>query len=285
MAKQVSNSGVQQVLKQRIWTALLLLPLVIAAIFVLPAQWFPILLAIIFLGGSWEYQRLAGLSGRASGYFLMLFQTIILLFLYWFQDYWDSTILMDLIVACAIWLLMFLRLVQFRDSTTVTTVYRWLSFATAIMSITIGWFSVSWIRLQEDGAWLILLLLLIVWAADVGAYFAGKTFGQTRLAPLISPGKTRAGLVGGLILAPLVGLLAAKLMPLGNIDAIHLVLLSLVVALVSVGGDLMISLHKRISGFKDSGNLLPGHGGILDRLDSLLVASPFFALGLLVVGL
>ena len=111
MAKQVSNSGVQRVLKQRIWTALLLLPMVIAAIFVLPEEWFPILLAIIFLGGSWEYQRLAGLSGRSSKYFLMLSQTIILLFLYWFKDYWDSTILMDLIVACAIWLLMFLRLV------------------------------------------------------------------------------------------------------------------------------------------------------------------------------
>jgi len=272
------------VLKQRILTALLLLPMVIAAIFALPAQWFPILLAIIFLGGSWEYQRLAGLSGRASRYLLMLSQTIILLFLYWFKDHWDSTILMDLIVGCAIWLLMFTRLVQYRDSATVTRVYRWLSFTTAIMSITIGWFSVCWIRLQEDGAWLILLLLLIVWAADVGAYFAGKTFGKTRLAPLISPGKTRAGLVGGLILAPLVGLLAAKLMPLGDIDATHLVLLSLVVALVSVGGDLMISLHKRTSGFKDSGNLLPGHGGILDRLDSLLVASPFFALGILVMG-
>jgi phosphatidate cytidylyltransferase len=131
---------------------------------------------------------------------------------------------------------------------------------------------------------LILLLLLTVWAADVGAYFAGKIFGKTRLAPHISPGKTRAGLVGGLFLAPLVTLLAANLMPLGHIEAVYLILLSFVTALVSVGGDLMISLHKRTSGFKDSGNLLPGHGGILDRLDSLLVASPFFALGLLILG-
>ena len=148
---------------------------------------------------------------------------------------------------------------------------------------------VDWglVPFAQDGAVIAQLLNSdgLCWEADFGAYFTGKTFGQTRLAPLISPGKTRAGLLGGLILAPLVGLLAAKLMPLGNIDATHLVLLSLVVALVSVGGDLMISLHKRISGFKDSGNLLPGHGGILDRLDSLLVASPFFALGLLVVGL
>jgi len=131
---------------------------------------------------------------------------------------------------------------------------------------------------------LILLLLLIVWAADTGAYFAGRRFGNSKLAPQISPGKTRAGLYGGLLLAPLVALLAVHMMPIEKIEALPLILLSLVTALVSVGGDLLISMHKRTSGFKDSGNLLPGHGGVLDRLDSLLAAAPFFALGLLVAG-
>ena len=271
-------------LKQRILTALLLLPLVMAAIFALPAEWFPIVLGIILLGGSWEYQRLAGLSGRRSAYFLMLLQIIILLFLFTFREYWDSTILMDLLVSCAIWLLLFIRLFKYRDDASVTPAYRTISFVTAILSITVGWFCVSWIRFQPEGDWLLLLLLLIVWAADIGAYFACKTFSKTKLAPHISPGKTRAGLVGGLILAPVVALIAATLMPLGHIEVINLVVLSFVVALVSVGGDLMISLHKRTSGFKDSGNLLPGHGGILDRLDSLLVAAPFFALGTLVMG-
>ena len=141
----------------------------------------------------------------------------------------------------------------------------------------------SWIRLQADGAWLILLLLLIVWAADTGAYFAGKTFGKKKLALHLSPGKTQAGLVGGLVTAPLVALLAAMLMPITGIDPTKLIVLSVVTALVSVGGDLLISLRKRISGFKDSGNLLPGHGGILDRIDSLLVAAPFFALFFLIL--
>ena len=131
---------------------------------------------------------------------------------------------------------------------------------------------------------MLLLLLLIVWAADVGAYFAGKTFGKNKLAPQISPGKTREGLVGGLVLAPVVALIATYFMPIAHIEFTHLVVLSLLVALVSVGGDLMISLHKRTSGFKDSGNILPGHGGILDRLDSLLVAAPFYALGVLAMG-
>ena len=271
-------------LKQRVLTALLLLPLVIAAIFALPTLWFPHLLALILLGGSWEYQRLAGLSGRSDSYILMFIQINIIALLYLYRDYWDSSILMSLTVSCVIWLLMFIRLFKFQNIAGLTPAYRKVSSVTAILTITIGWFCLSWIRLQEDGAWLILLLLLTVWAADIGAYFTGKNLGKTKLAPAISPGKTREGLIGGLLLAPVVALLSANLMPLGSIETNNLALLSFVVALVSVGGDLMISLHKRTSGYKDSGNLLPGHGGILDRLDSLLVASPFFALGTLVMG-
>lgn len=271
-------------LRLRIMTALVLLPLAMAAIFALPAQWFPFVLGIILLGGSWEYQRLAGLSGRASALILLTLQLIILAFLYTFRGYWDNTILMDLIVSCAIWLVMFVRLFKYRENSSVTPSYRTISFFTALLSITICWFCLSWIRFQADGAWMLLLLLLIVWAADIGAYVAGKTFGKNKLAPHISPGKTREGLVGGLVLAPVVAVIATYLMPIAHIEITSLVVLSILVALVSVGGDLMISLHKRTSGFKDSGNLLPGHGGILDRLDSLLVAAPFFALGMLVMG-
>lgn len=272
------------VLKQRVLTALLLLPLAMAAIFALPAQWFPILLALILLGGSWEYRRLAGISDHASGYLLMLIQTAILALAYRHRGQWDNDILMLMSLSCAAWLLMFVRLTLFRPDARPDRRYRAASFFTAILSISTGWFAISWIRLQSDGSWLILLLLLIVWAADTGAYFAGKQFGKKKLAPHISPGKTRAGLLGGLIAAPLMALLATNLMPVPHFAPVSLILLSLATALVSVAGDLMISLHKRTSGLKDSGNLLPGHGGILDRLDSLLAAAPFFAMGLLLTG-
>lgn len=271
-------------LKQRVLTALLLLPLVMAFIFALPPQWFPVLLAVVLLAGSWEYKRLAGLSGQASGYLLVFIQLIILTLLYKYRVQWDNSALLILCLCCAAWLLMFCRLLLYKPGDSVDGFYRIISFGTALASITTGWFGLSWIRLQTDGAWLILLLLLIVWAADTGAYFAGKTFGKRKLAVNLSPGKTQAGLAGGLITAPLVALLAAMLMPITGIEPIKLILLSLVTALVSVGGDLLISLHKRVSGFKDSGNLLPGHGGILDRIDSLLVAAPFFALVLLLLG-
>lgn len=272
------------VLKQRVLTALLLLPLVMAFIFALPAQWFPVLLAVVMLAGSWEYKRLAGLSGQASGYLLVLIQLIILSLLYKYRIQWDDSAMVILYICCAAWLLMFCRLPLYKPGNSVNGNYKIISFGTALLSITTGWFGLSWIRLQADGAWLILLLLLIVWAADTGAYFAGKTFGKKKLAVHLSPGKTQAGLVGGLVTAPLVALLAAMLMPITGIDPTKLIVLSVVTALVSVGGDLLISLHKRISGFKDSGNLLPGHGGILDRIDSLLVAAPFFALLLLILG-
>ncbi|MCP4046677.1 MAG: phosphatidate cytidylyltransferase, partial [Gammaproteobacteria bacterium] len=205
-------------------------------------------------------------------------------FLFNYRDHWDNNILVYMSVSCALWLLMFIRLSRYQSETRPDRIYQLVSLATAIVSITTGWFALSWLRMQVDGAWLILLLLLIVWATDTGAYFTGKTFGKSKLAPQISPGKTRAGLLGGLIAAPLIALLATYLMPVANINSAWLILLGLSTALVSAGGDLLISLHKRTSGVKDSGNLLPGHGGILDRVDSLIAAAPFFALGLLVSG-
>lgn len=271
-------------LKQRVITVLLLLPLVMALIFALPALWFLILLAIILLGGSWEYRRLAGFSDHVAGYSLLLVQAFILAALIKFRGHWDAGILVYMTASCVAWLLMFIRLPLYRPGTAPDNTYRAIAGVTAIVSITTGWLALSWLRIQPEGSWLILLLLLIVWAADTGAYFAGKKFGKRKLAPHISPGKTQAGLLGGLIAAPLVALLAAKLMPLASFEPVKLILLSLVTALVSVGGDLMVSLHKRTSGFKDSSHLLPGHGGILDRIDSLLSAAPFFALGLLVSG-
>src|SRR5690606_8987118 len=130
----------------------------------------------------------------------------------------------------------------------------------------------------------ILLLLLIVWAADTGAYFSGKAFGKKKLAPHISPGKTIAGLFGGLILAATIAWFAVHILPpvqlLLPLQTVQVLWLSLITVLVSVGGDLMVSMHKRTSGHKDSSQLLPGHGGLLDRLDSLLSAAPFYALGL-----
>lgn len=271
-------------LKQRVFTALLLLPLVLAIIFALPPASLMLLVALVLLRGAWEYTQLASLESKPGAWSLVVIQAIVFGVLFSTRETWGGAALLTMSACSIAWLLMFLRLLFYRPGQQPDNTYRSVSFITAIISISSGWFAISWIRMLDDGSWLILLLLLIVWAADTGAYFAGKSFGKRKLAPSVSPGKTMAGLVGGLILSPLVALLAMNLMPVKPLEPMTLIMLSVVTALISVGGDLLISMHKRTSGLKDSGNLLPGHGGILDRLDSLLAAAPFFALGLLVSG-
>jgi len=122
---------------------------------------------------------------------------------------------------------------------------------------------------------------VLVWAADVGAYFVGKRFGVRKLAPAVSPGKTWAGVGGGVVLALLVAAVGANLFEL---PVISFLVLCLYAALISVVGDLTVSMFKRGQGLKDSGRLLPGHGGLLDRIDSLLAASPVLVLGLIHLG-
>jgi phosphatidate cytidylyltransferase len=128
----------------------------------------------------------------------------------------------------------------------------------------------------SGAAWIVFMVLLVA-AADIGAYFAGRAFGRRRLAPRVSPGKTWEGLAGGLLLAAAVAAAGARVL---GLPPLPVVMLGLVVALASVVGDLTESMMKRAAGLKDSGRLLPGHGGVLDRIDSITAAVPFYVLGL-----
>ncbi|MES9871768.1 MAG: phosphatidate cytidylyltransferase, partial [Candidatus Sedimenticola sp. 6PFRAG7] len=135
----------------------------------------------------------------------------------------------------------------------------------------------------EKGPMLLLFSLTLTWVADSGAYFAGRRWGRVKLAPAISPGKTREGVYGALAGSVLWGLLLAWYAPeLGPLPI--LVIFCLLVCVISVIGDLFESLLKRQAGIKDSGNLLPGHGGVLDRIDSMTAVAPVFAFGLLLLG-
>jgi phosphatidate cytidylyltransferase len=130
---------------------------------------------------------------------------------------------------------------------------------------------------------MLLFALIIIWAADIGAYFAGKRFGRVKLAPSISPGKTWEGVIGGLIAVVLV--LVTVRYYWVEVDLAVVVPLGLAVATLSVVGDLTVSMFKRNAGLKDSGRIFPGHGGVLDRIDSVTAASPLFALGIGWAGL
>lgn len=138
-----------------------------------------------------------------------------------------------------------------------------------------AWYAVLRLFQSPEGPWLLVWVVAIVAAADIGAYFVGRSWGQTKLAPRISPGKTREGLLGGVVCAALAGALGAWLI---GLSPLALGLAGVCIALISVVGDLTVSACKRNAGLKDSGWILPGHGGVMDRIDSLIAALPLFVL-------
>jgi phosphatidate cytidylyltransferase len=139
---------------------------------------------------------------------------------------------------------------------------------------------VALLWLQIYDRWLLVGLFVLIWSADTAAYFAGRAWGKRRLASQISPGKTWAGALAAVAVAPLVGLLVARLPTSVHLSLPRIAALASVVVIASIVGDLFESLLKRRGGFKDSGTLLPGHGGVLDRIDSLLAAAPIYATAL-----
>ena len=164
-----------------------------------------------------------------------------------------------------------------------TPIGRGIGAVCGVLVILPAWVGlVTLLGTAQRGAEYVLFVLSIVWAADVGAYFVGRRIGRTRLAPRVSPGKTWEGVIGGMIAASIAALLGSSW--LGQPPA-TLLPLALSIAAISIVGDLTVSMFKRNAGLKDSGNLFPGHGGVLDRIDSVTAAVPLFALYATWVGL
>ena len=182
---------------------------------------------------------------------------------------------------CAWWLVMLVWIARYPVGFDAQHPPSWVKAGAGLLVVPGTSSAIVLLHGRTDGALTLLFALALVWAADVGAYFAGRAFGRHKLAPAVSPGKTWEGVAGGLALAMVVAAIAGTwLFGLsGNRWAPFLLLCGLIV-LVSIVGDLGESLLKRQAGAKDSGTLLPGHGGMLDRIDSLLAALPAMALGL-----
>jgi phosphatidate cytidylyltransferase len=264
-------------LKTRILTALIILPATLALVFLAPAWLFRLALGVLMMIGCWEYRRLADLS-REAGWALLALQAAIVtgLLLTWPEAARDAWLLLQ--GACVAWLLLFTRLALYRPGDTPDARYRRLGFASAVGALSFCLFALCWLREQALGDFLVFQLILMIWAADVGAYFSGRFLGRHKLAPRISPNKTWEGAFGGIALATAAAFLLTSLVEGLEATPTALVLLSVVTTLASVGGDLFVSIHKRTVGLKDTGRLFPGHGGVLDRYDSLLAGAPFFAL-------
>ncbi|MGH8157596.1 MAG: CDP-archaeol synthase [Rhodanobacter sp.] len=271
-------------LLQRTLTALVLAPLVILIILLSSTAVFAVIVTLAFLAALWEWTQLSGLKSRPWRIGLLLVATLVFALLWWAH----TTALTPLMLAVGVawWLLACVWLRHFAFAAAPTRENLVLKLLAGAFVIFPAWVAlISLHDNQPHGHWWTLLALVIVWASDIGAYFSGRTFGKRKLAPQISPGKTWAGAYGALVAGLLVTLLGGWLLDVRGIPLTALGLLALFTVAVSIVGDLIESLMKRHAQVKDSGTIFPGHGGLMDRLDSVFAALPVFAAGLLLLGL
>lgn len=274
-------SGTSGMLSTRILTALVMVAVGLSALFALPAGGFSLFAIVVLVApGSWEAARMAGLDAKtAQAAFTVLVTGVTLAAWAHFDRLPIAGVLM---VACAAWLLAFCWLSRPALGRQAGRLVRAGKLALLGVVLFSTWFALSW--LQAASPWYVFMLLMLIAAADTFAFFTGRHFGGARLAPRISPGKTRSGAIGGLAGAAALTALAAVILPETPFSAAFAAGLGLIVGMISIGGDLFISLLKRQVDLKDTSRLLPGHGGILDRFDSLAAAVPFFSLAVLFHG-
>lgn len=259
-------------LKLRIVTAIIALVLIGLVLFVLPPQYAEWLIGLLLVAAAWEWAGFLELSSAAARAAYTAVIGVGLALIYFVFPELTPLVLQ---IACAWWIVAFLW--AFRFPTAIPMPVRWVCGILVIIPL-----YAALILLFRLGVDYLIFTLLIVWAADAGAYFAGKAFGRVKLAPAISPGKTWEGVIGGLLL---VAALAVGVGIWRDLNIGVFLPFCLAVAAISVVGDLTVSMFKRTAGVKDSGALFPGHGGVLDRVDSVAAAAPLFALGLSVLGL
>ena len=280
-------------LKQRILTAIILAPLALAGILFLPNDIFRYVVAAILLLGAYEWANMSGITARIEKAFFTIFVGAICAILIvsvnadsiWIDDKLLNPLYYAILQISALWWLVSLGMILaypryssfWKNSRSIRGVF-------GILTLIPTWVAIVSLRssLYVDdpfyGASLLFYVLGIVWAADVGAFFVGVKFGKHKLRPSVSPGKTLEGLMGGVMASLAIIAFAALHYEIEEPSRIWLhVLIGVITVGVSALGDLNESMFKRCAGIKDSGKILPGHGGIMDRIDSLTAAFPVFA--------
>jgi phosphatidate cytidylyltransferase len=285
-------------LLQRILTALVLAAITITAIFKLEILYFYLFIGIIVLIAAWEWAELSEIH-TISGKLLFLLLLILPML---FVTYWTQ-----ILEICS-------QLLEWPEIKEYSGALEWLVIGPVLFwvlimflirkapdellnlklkkryKVFIGWFVLfsAWMFLTKLRAYYgpgaALYFLMLIWIADIAAYFIGKKFGKDKLSPLISPGKTVQGMYGAIFSAVICAIVLAFYYGYPGMIATDFGLLSVLTVMVSIYGDLFFSLVKRQNGVKDSGTLLPGHGGVLDRLDSVIAATPFYYAGIILIG-
>lgn len=256
--------------RQRLLTSIVLIPAVLWAIFYASMSVLTVIVLAIVAVGGFEWTFLIPLSRSMSkGLFVLALLGLTLLSAYFFHVW--------LMVGLVLWIGILIAIWTYPTSETYWG-SPWIVGGVCLWLLPLFANSLAGIYAQRQGKTEILYLLCLVWAADVGAYLFGKWVGRRKLIPSVSPGKTIEGALGGLLLTLLVAVVGDLYFKPNVLLGWYL--LAIVINIVSVIGDLSISMFKRRSKLKDTGHLLPGHGGILDRLDSLIAAAPVFYFGL-----
>lgn len=275
--------------KTRLLAALIMAPVAIAAILLLSTPWIVALAAVIFLAGLWEWFELAEIEDTLARTVLLVAHLALMVAIVWASRSASgySYVLFQLasVIGVVWWLLALLWLRNYEFASNHQTWARFFKLAAGALSVIPAWCALAWIHATEPNGhvWLF-TALAIVWAADSAAYFAGRHFGKRKLSPRVSPNKTVEGLAGGVLAGVLVGIGGSLLAGATGAQVPLVALVAFAATLASVVGDLYESLLKRHAGVKDSGDLIPGHGGILDRIDGVVAALPVFALGKAMFG-
>ncbi|MEX2524808.1 MAG: phosphatidate cytidylyltransferase [Gammaproteobacteria bacterium] len=271
-------------LRQRIITAAILLPLFVAAVWYLPTAWFALLTGVIICLAAWEWSNLAGLEQYWLRACFVVFVACMLGVVFTLRPTIWSQLL--IFMASVGWILVVMLIIAVEARLVLIPGSRLIKLLLGLLVLVPSWLSL--ILLQGGGSEsrvLLLFIVVLIAGADIGAYFTGRRWGRRKLAPIISPGKTRAGLAGGMAVSLAVALGYVLIDNIQGIELLIFISLCLITVLFSAAGDLLESLMKRSVNFKDSGTLLPGHGGVLDRIDSLTAAIPVFVTGLLLWGM
>lgn len=255
-------------LKQRLITAMILIPVVLLLLFFASLPVFTICLSTLIFLAIYEWFSLVPIESSLTQVSILAITGIILLGIY---IYPNNSIVANSVIALWLYFILMILLYPKAQKLWANTL---LMFITMLL-MSIGCFNALYgLRAGTNGSAYLFYLLALIWAADSGAYFAGKKYGQNKLIPKVSPGKTFEGLLGAMVAVLLIAIVGQYYFSVSQYFAWYLV--SIITLIASIFGDLLISMFKRRVGLKDTGNILPGHGGILDRIDSLLCASVFF---------
>lgn len=278
-------------LKERVRTAIVLGVILLAILFLVPVAAFTWIALAIFVYGAYEWSKLVQFSSSLQQAAYVTSTAVLALLVYVFglkEQLWQSPQQLSdanftaMSIACVWWAISSLLVLVYPSKLAIWKNSKLLKGVFGYLTLIPAWLALVTIRQWQaevdvnSGVFLTLFVFGIVWSADVGAYFVGKRFGKNKLMPNVSPGKTIEGFAGGMAAVAIFSLVVFWAQDIAANTWLLLVLSTVVIGVVSAFGDLSESMFKRNAGIKDSGSIFPGHGGLLDRIDSLNAAMPVF---------